>query len=197
MSRSWSQPTKSLGKSPTASVGTWVGASSLRQTGKPLAQVSKICCCPTSGMAPCRAALPGCERTPRKEGTGLVLAPHSSTTSYDLHSASRGRGLAKSPAVHHLHPAWRKLFIPGIGGGLSVDFDLQHLYAYFWATHSPAQPRAAAFSYPSPGRTQGCTVHGKDSVLLAGFTSGSRTTPISEPRQSQKPALQKSKGQTT
>lgn len=170
MSRSWQQPTEVTGKVSYrfgGKVGWGLQPSPDREaTGaaKPSLLLHK------HG----NGTVLGYERTPGKKGTALELAAHSSTTLRDAHSASLRRGLAESTSIHHLHPAWQKTFIPRISRVLSVGFNLQHFHMSFWATHSPAQPGAAAFRAPLLEGLGG-------SVLLVSFTWSSRITLISEP----------------
>lgn len=144
MSRSWQQPTGVTGKVSYRFGGKvgWGLQPSPDREAAGAAKPSLLLHQQGNGT------LLGYERTPGKAGTALELAAHSSTTSQDAHSASLRRGLAEPTSIHHLHPAWQKTFIPRISGALSVGFKLQHFHAYFWTTHSPAQPGAAAFPAP-------------------------------------------------
>lgn len=64
------------------------------------------------------------------------------------------------------------------------------LQAYFWATHSPAQPGAAALSCPGPGKVSGLNSVWKG---LSKFHIRLQNLSISEPCRSQKPLSKKPK----
>lgn len=93
--------------------------------------------------------------TPRKEGTGLELAAHSSTTSRDTRSASLRSGLAESTSVRQLPPAWQKIFIPRVSGVLPVGFNLQHFPRVFLGRAQPCSAGSCGVPCPAPERTRG------------------------------------------
>lgn len=174
---------KSLGKF-ALSVGMWVESSNLLQAEKDPGTDQQSLLLHNKGNGTLLNSSPGMRGFHVRKEEDWSLLP----TAAPLHKTCSTSQQESTGEVHS--PSWWKMPVPRLNEALSEP-DLQHISGPHTALLRLEPEHSAALVLE---RTRGCTADRKGSGLPASFTLSSKTTFISE---SQQPALQEPKGQTT